>query len=279
MVRSAESSLQRVDISSLAIIGGGNMGAAFAHGLIAGGLAPAALTIVEVDVEKRNGLARDFHGATVTETLEACVNAVIAVKPPAAADATRAAVSAGATTILSIAAGVSIATLESAAGPGVGVIRAMPNTPALVGQGAAGYALGTGCGPDAERLASAVLGSVGLALRVDETMLDAVTGLTGSGPAYLFYVAEALVAAGVAEGLAPDVADRLVRQLLLGAGTLLASSNDTPSKLRENVTSPNGTTAAGLAALAAAGGREAIIAAVRAATARSVELGREADRK
>lgn len=268
-----------MDISSLAIIGGGNMGAAFAHGLISAGLAPAALTIVEVDADKRAALSRDFPGATVSAALATCVNAVIAVKPPAAAEATRAAVAAGATTILSIAAGVSIATLEAAAGSGVGVIRAMPNTPALVGQGAAGYALGGGCGPDGERFAAAVLGSVGLAVRVDEAMLDAVTGLTGSGPAYLFYVAEALVAAGVAEGLAPDVADRLVRQLLLGAGTLLATSSDSPTRLRENVTSPNGTTAAGLAALGAAGGREAFIAAVRAATARSVELGREADRK
>lgn len=265
-------------ISSLAIIGGGNMGAAFAHGLIAGGLEPSTLTIVEVDAAKRSALASDFPGVAVVETIGACRSAVIAVKPPAAAEATRTAVAAGATTVLSIAAGVSIATLEDAAGPGVTVIRAMPNTPALVGEGAAGYALGSECGPDDDRFAAEVLGSVGLAVRVDESMLDAVTGLTGSGPAYLFYVAEALIAAGIAEGLAPDVADRLVRQLLLGAGTLLASSPESPTTLRENVTSPNGTTAAGLAALGAAGGRDAIVAAVRAATSRSRELGREADR-
>jgi len=268
-----------VNIDSLAIIGGGNMGAAFGHGLIAGGLPAASLTIVEVDASKRAALAASFPGATIVEEIPPCRNAVIAVKPPAAADATREAVAKGATTILSIAAGVSIATLTAAAGPGVAVIRAMPNTPALVGKGAAGFALGAACGPDAERFASSVLGSVGVAVRVDERLIDAVTGLTGSGPAYLFYIAEALIEAGVAEGLDASVAEALVRQLFLGAGTLLATSSESPTKLRENVTSPNGTTAAGLAALGAAGGREAIIAAVRAATARSVELGREADRK
>ena len=268
-----------MNIDSLAIIGGGNMGAAFAHGLIAGGLAPSALTIVEVDEAKRVNLGASFPGVAITEQIGACVNAVIAVKPPAAADATANAVANGARTILSIAAGVSIATLSAAAGPGVAVVRAMPNTPALVGKGAAGFALGPGCGAEAERLASEVLGSVGIAVRVEESLLDAVTGLTGSGPAYLFYIAEALIAAGVAEGLEPTTAEALVRQLFLGSGALLATSPESPARLRENVTSPNGTTAAGLAALAAAGGDAAIHAAVRAATARSVELGREADRR
>ena len=268
-----------MDIDSLVIIGGGNMGAAFAHGLVSAGLASSALTIVELDATKRAELSATFPGAAVVEKIGPCRNAVIAVKPPAAADATREAVAHGATTILSIAAGVSIATLSAAAGPGVAVIRAMPNTPALVGKGAAGFSLGVDCGPEAEQFAAGVLGSVGMAVRVDEPLLDAVTGLTGSGPAYLFFIAEALVAAGVAEGLDASTADALVRQLFLGAGTLLATSAESPSKLRENVTSPNGTTAAGLAALGAAGGREALIAAVRAATARSIELGREADRK
>lgn len=257
----------------ITIIGGGNMGGALARGLLAGGLAAADLTIVEVDEAKRATLATQFPGSTIVGEVTVCTNAVVAVKPADAAAATRAAVGAGATTVLSIAAGVTLAKLTAAAGTGVAVIRAMPNTPALVGKGASGFAIAEGCGAAAEAFASAVLGSVGLAVRVDESLLDAVTGLTGSGPAYLFYVAEALIAAGVAEGLATDTAEALVRQLFLGAGTLLAESQDTPTRLRENVTSPNGTTAAGLAALAAAGGREAFFAAVRAATARSVELG------
>jgi pyrroline-5-carboxylate reductase len=249
------------------------MGGALARGLVAGGLAPSDLTIVEVDEAKRAVLVEQFPGSVIAAEVVSCTNAVIAVKPADAAAATRAAVTAGATTVLSIAAGVTLATLVAAAGPGVAVIRAMPNTPALVGEGASGFALGDGVGASAETFAATVLGSVGLAVRVDEALLDAVTGLTGSGPAYLFYVAEALIAAGVAEGLSADTAEALVRQLFLGAGTLLARSPESPTRLRENVTSPNGTTAAGLAALAAAGGREAIIAAVRAATARSAELG------
>jgi pyrroline-5-carboxylate reductase len=257
----------------ISIIGGGNMGGALARGLVAGGLAAADLTIVEVDEAKRATLRAQFPGSAIVGEVIACANAVIAVKPADAVTATRAAVAAGATTVLSIAAGVTLAKLTAAAGPGVAVIRAMPNTPALVGEGASGFSLGAGCGAAAEAFAAQVLGSVGLAVRVDEALLDAVTGLTGSGPAYLFYVAEALIAAGVAEGLPAETAEALVRQLFLGAGTLLAESSDSPTRLRENVTSPNGTTAAGLAALAAAGGREAFVAAVRAATARSVELG------
>lgn len=249
------------------------MGSALARGLVAGGLAAMDLTIVEVDEGKRAVLTQEFPGSTIVAEVVACTNAVVAVKPADAVAATRAAVAAGATTVLSIAAGVTLAKLTFAAGPGVAVIRAMPNTPALVGKGASGFSLGDGCGATAEALAIEVLGSVGLAVRVDEALLDAVTGLTGSGPAYLFYVAEALIAAGVAEGLPAETAEALVRQLFLGAGMLLAESSDSPTRLRENVTSPNGTTAAGLAALAAAGGHGAFVAAVRAATARSVELG------
>jgi len=228
------------------------MGGALARGLVAGGLAAADLTIVEVDEAKRATLSAQFPGSAIVGEVVACTNAVIAVKPADAVTATRAAVAAGATTVLSIAAGVTLAKLTAAAGPGVAVIRAMPNTPALVGEGASGFSLGAGCGAAAEAFAAQVLGSVGLAVRVDEALLDAVTGLTGSGPAYLFYVAEALIAAGVAEGLPAETAEALVRQLFLGAGTLLAESSDSPTRLRENVTSPNGTTAAGLAALAAA---------------------------
>lgn len=249
------------------------MGAALARGLVAGGLAPADLTIVEIDDVKHAALRAAFPGATVTSSVGPCTNVVLAVKPADTPDAARAAVAAGARTVLSIAAGVTLATIAGAAGSGVSCIRAMPNTPALVGKGASAFALAPGCGPDAESFAAAVLGSVGLAVRVEEHLLDAVTGLTGSGPAYLFYVAEALIDAGVAEGLDVGVAEALVRQLFLGAGTLLAASSESPARLRENVTSPNGTTAAGLAALSAAGGHGAFLAAVRAATARSIELG------
>jgi len=263
-----------VNINSLTIIGGGNMGAAFAQGLLAAGLAPSALCIVEIGESRRTVLKQMFQGVEVVATLTKCESAVLAVKPPDAAASARDAVGAGARTLLSIAAGVSLATLQAAAGNGVAVIRAMPNTPSLVGQGAAAYALGQFCNAHSAEFAEGVLGSVGLAVQVDETQLDAVTGLTGSGPAYLFLVAEALIDAGVAHGLEPAMAEALVRQLFLGTGTLLAGSNESPARLREMVTSPGGTTAAGLAVLHETAIREAFMAAVAAATRRSGELGR-----
>ena len=265
-----------VNIDSLTIVGGGNMGAAFAQGLLAAGQPAASLSIIEVSDDRRRLLGDMFPGVTVSASLGRCSAVVVAVKPPDVPTAVRAAVAAGAQTVLSIAAGVSVATLQHSAGPNVAVVRAMPNTPSLVGQGASAYALGPTCHDDTAELAAQILGSVGVAVQVNESQLDAITGLTGSGPAYLFFVAEALIAAGVAGGLDPKVADTLVRQLFLGTGTLLSQSAETPGRLREMVTSPGGTTAAGLAVLGKEGVSEAFLAAVEAATARSVELGQVA---
>jgi pyrroline-5-carboxylate reductase len=149
----------------------------------------------------------------------------------------------------------------------------MPNTPALVGAGAAAIAAGTHAGDEELAWAEEILGSVGVVVRVGETLLDAVTGLSGSGPGYLFLVAEALIEAGVLAGLPRDVSRTLVTQTLLGSARLLAESGDTPEDLRAVVTSPGGTTAAGLRALEVGGVRAAILEAVLAATARSRELG------
>jgi pyrroline-5-carboxylate reductase len=249
-----------VTTESLTIVGGGNMGAALAHGVIGSGTAPSALTIVETSAPRRSALAEMFPGTQIVAELEACTHVVVAVKPQDVAAAVTDAARKGATTVVSIAAGVSLAALSAAAGPRVSVVRAA-------------YALGPGCTVETAHFAQQVLGGVGLAVEVDERQIDAITGLTGSGPAYLFYVAEALVQAGVGEGLDPEVVDRLVRQLFLGAGTLLAQSPETPGRLREMVTSPGGTTAAGLAVLGSRDVADAFVAAVRAATARSVELG------
>jgi pyrroline-5-carboxylate reductase len=174
--------------------------------------------------------------------------------------------------VLSIAAGVRLASIEAAAGPGVAVVRAMPNTPALVRLGACAISAGADADRDDVAWARSILEAVGTVDEVDEELLDAFTGVAGSGPAYVFLVAEALIAAAVAEGLEPDMAARVVRQLLLGSATLLDREGD-PTRLREMVTSPNGTTAAGLAALADHDLRGAVGAAVRAATQRSRELG------
>ena len=172
-----------------------------------------------------------------------------------------------------MAAGVTTRAIEDAAGRPVRVVRAMPNTPALIGAGAA--AISPGAAAEAADLAWAeeILGAVGVVVRVPESQLDAVTGLSGSGPAYVFLVAEALVEAGVLAGLARDVAETLAFQTLLGSARLVQEGDDSAAGLRAAVTSPGGTTAAGLRALERAGVRAAFLEAVMAATERSRELG------
>jgi pyrroline-5-carboxylate reductase len=150
----------------------------------------------------------------------------------------------------------------------------MPNTPALVGAGAAAVAPGAHAREDDLVWAEEVLGAVGTVVRVPEHLLDAVTGLSGSGPAYVFLVAEALIDAGVLVGLPRPTAAALTTQTLLGAARLLAEGDEGPEALRAAVTSPGGTTAAGLRVLEAGAVRSAVIEAVAAATARSAELGR-----
>jgi pyrroline-5-carboxylate reductase len=167
---------------------------------------------------------------------------------------------------------VRLASIEAAAGPGVVVVRAMPNTPALVRCGATAIAAGTTADDDDMEWAASILGAVGTVDRLAEPMLDVFTGLAGSGPAYVFFVAEALIDSAVAEGLPRMTAERVVTQLLLGSATLLASEGD-PTRLRAMVTSPGGTTAAGLRVLEERGVRAAFDGAVRAATGRSRELG------
>jgi pyrroline-5-carboxylate reductase len=175
--------------------------------------------------------------------------------------------------LLSIAAGVSTGRIEELAGHDVGVIRAMPNTPALVRQGASAVAAGTTASEDDMAWAEGILRAVGTVVRVKESDLDAVTGLSGSGPAYVFLLAEALIDAGVLAGLTRPVAESLVVQLLVGSAALLAESGQSPAALRAQVTSPAGTTAAGLQVLERAGVRAAFVDAVASATERSRQLG------
>lgn len=257
----------------IAIIGGGNMGTALARGILAGITQPDQLVVVEVDGDRRRTLHDLLPGVRISDRVDSCATAIIAVKPPDAGRAATAAVHAGARRVVSIAAGVTIAALEAASGPDVAVIRSMPNTPALVGQGVTAIAAGTSATEADLQWAENILGSVGLVVRVPEEHLDAITGVTGSGPAYLFLVAEAMIDAAVAVGLDRAQADALVRQLFVGSSALLARGDD-PAALRASVTSPGGTTAAGIAALEAAGLRAAVLTAIRAATARSRELGR-----
>jgi pyrroline-5-carboxylate reductase len=257
----------------LVIIGGGNMGAALLGGLLDSGAVGASdIVVVEVADARRTELASLFPDVRVEATVPPCSAAVIAVKPADTPGAASAAGAAGASRVLSIAAGVRLAAIEAAAGDAVAVVRAMPNTPALVRLGASAIAAGRTADSDDVAWARRILEAVGTVDEVDEGSLDAFTGVVGSGPAYVFLVAEALIDAAVAEGLEPQMAARTVRQLLLGSATLLDREGD-PTRLREMVTSPNGTTAAGLAELGELDLRGAFAAAVRAATARSRELG------
>lgn len=259
---------------SLAIIGGGNMGEALLGGLLESGWAPAGrLAVVEISPARRAVLAERYPGIHVSDGVPACESALIAVKPGDAPVAVRAVVAAGAQRVLSIAAGVTLATLEAAAGTGVAVVRSMPNTPALVRKGASAICAGTGAGEGDLAWAESVLTAVGMVVRLPESQLDAFTGLIGSGPAYVYLVAEALTDAGVLVGLPRATVQALVTQLLVGSAELLATTGDLPEVLRGNVTSPGGTTAAGLRELEQRGVRGAVLAAVEAATARSRDLG------
>ncbi len=258
----------------LQIIGGGRMGEALLGGLIAANWAPQELVVVEALEARRAELAQRFADVVVADEPQPSEGVVVAVKPADVATAVSSAVGHGAERVLSIAAGVTLATLQAAAGEGVPVVRAMPNTPALVGMGASAIAGGLHAGRGDLAWAESVLGAVGKVVQVSEPQLDAVTGLSGSGPAYVFLLAEALIDAGVLVGLPRDVAVELATQTLLGSATLLDQSTDGPEALRAAVTSPGGTTAAGLRALEAAGMRSAVLDAVEAATQRSRELGR-----
>ncbi len=260
-------------MSALLIVGGGRMGEALLAGLLAAGRAAGELAVAEVSPARREALAAAYPGVSVVDAPAAAAAAVLAVKPGDAAAAARAVADAGAERLLSVAAGVTTQALETAAGGRVRVVRAMPNTPALIGAGVA--AISAGAAADEADLAWAeeILGAVGVVVRVPEAALDAVTGLSGSGPAYVFLVAEALAEAGVLAGLARDVAETLAFGTLLGSARLLAEGDAGPAALRAAVTSPGGTTAAGLRELERHGVRAAFLDAVMAAAARSRELG------
>jgi pyrroline-5-carboxylate reductase len=256
--------------AELVVMGGGRMGEALVTGLVMAGWHD--IVVVEKLADRRADLTDRWPGVSVAAEPAAGAGAVIAVKPTDVVGACAAVAEAGTERVLSIAAGVTLATLEAHL-PGLPVVRAMPNTPALVGAGASAIAAGTGAREPDLAWAESVLGAVGTVVRVAEPLLDAVTGLSGSGPAYVFLVVEALVEAGVLAGLPRDVSTALAAQTLLGAAQLLASSADGPEALRAAVTSPGGTTAAGLRVLEQRAVRAAFLDAVAAATERSRELG------
>jgi pyrroline-5-carboxylate reductase len=259
---------------ALEFLGGGRMAEALLGGLLAAATYSAEqVAVVEIAPDRRGELVRLFPGVTVLESPGAADGVVLATKPADAAATLASAAQAGVRRVLSIAAGIDTGALEGAAGPGVPVVRSMPNTPSLVGAGAAAISGGRHASREDLDWARSILGAVGTVVEVPEASLDAVTGLSGSGPAYVFLFAEAMIDAGVHAGLPRPVADALVRQTLLGAARLLAEGGEGPEALRAAVTSPGGTTAAGLRVLEERAVRSSVLDAVAAATERSRELG------
>ena len=261
-------------MTKLTLVGGGKMGEALLTGLLGAGWASAEeLAVVEPVEPRRKELLDRFPGVRVTDGVAATDGAVLAVKPADVEAACASVGAAGARRVLSVAAGVPLAKLEAWLGEGVPAVRAMPNTPALVGAGAAAIAGGRSATDDDLAWAEGILSAVGTVVRVPEHLLDAVTGLSGSGPAYVLLVAEALIEAGVLVGLPRTTSAALATQTLLGTARLLAESPDGPEALRAAVTSPGGTTAAGLRVLEDRAVRAAFLEAVAAATERSKQLG------
>jgi pyrroline-5-carboxylate reductase len=263
----------------LLVVGGGRMGRALISGLLASSWAtPQDIAVVEPAADVRDGLLAAHPGLAVWERPEPDSvapdgGAVLAVKPDIAESVCAAIAVAGPTRLLSIVAGVSTERLEAALPHETVVVRAMPNTPVLVGAGISAISGGSRAEADDLDWAEDILSAVGTVVRVPERLLHVVTGLSGSGPAYVFLVAEALVEAGVLGGLAREVSRELVAGMLLGSAKLLAETGETPEALRADITSPGGTTAAGLRALEAKAVRSAFLDAVAAATERSRQIG------
>jgi pyrroline-5-carboxylate reductase len=259
----------------LLVVGGGKMGSAMVAGILDAGWAAAGeLAVADPDAGQRDRLAERHPGLIVLDAPVDAEGALLAVKQEAVDGACRALGALGVPRVLSVVAGINTARLESVLPPGTVVVRAIPNTPSLVGAGVAAMSGGgTAIGADLD-WAEQILAAVGHVVRLPERHLDAVTGLSGSGPAYIFLVAEAMIEAGVAAGLPRDISRDLVVGTLSGSAKLLVETGDDPAVLRAAVTSPGGTTAAGLRTLEFKAVRSAFIEAVAAATERSRQLGR-----
>jgi pyrroline-5-carboxylate reductase len=260
---------------SVAIIGAGVMGEALLSGLIRGGRPAADILVGERRPERAKELQDAYAVTTVDNLAAAAADTLLLMIKPQDMSAVLAeiapALRAG-QLIVSVAAGITTATIEESVPDGVAVVRVMPNTPALVDEGMSAICAGSACTEAQLDEAEQLLGSVGRVLRVPEYQLDAVTAVSGSGPAYIFYVVEAMIEAGVHLGLPRGTATELVIQTLVGSATMLRETGTHPTVLREQVTSPAGTTAAALRELDDHKVRAAFIAAMGAARDRSAEL-------
>jgi pyrroline-5-carboxylate reductase len=265
--------------SNIGFLGAGKMAAALAKGFVRAELvSPREIIASDPHNPARKNFADELGAKAVASNAEVAKFAnvlILATKPDQVASAL--AEISGAFTknhlLISIAAGVTIAKLENLLPAGARVIRVMPNTPALVGAGASAFALGKSATAADGELAKKLLSAVGVAFQVKESLLDAVTGLSGSGPAYVYQFIEALSDGGVAAGLPRDIATKLAAQTVLGAAKMVLETGQHPGALKDQVTSPGGTTIEGLHALEKGKLRATVMSAVRAATEKSKKLG------
>lgn len=265
-------------IGKIGFIGGGNMAEAIIKGLLKGPF-PAKEIVVGEPIEERRRLLAQRYRVQITadnlEVVKACDLIVLAVKPQIAKEALSGISSAfsGSKLLISILAGIATATLEEYFDGSPRVVRAMPNTPALVGEGASALCRGRFATPDDLLTARDLFEAVGMVQEVSEAQMDAVTGLSGSGPGYVFTIIEALADGGVQQGLQRDIALSLAAQTVLGAARLVRESAEHPAVLRDRVCSPGGTTIAAVKVLEERGLRAALMEAVERASRRSRELG------
>ncbi|GAA2552197.1 pyrroline-5-carboxylate reductase [Pseudonocardia hydrocarbonoxydans] len=267
-------------MTRIAVLGAGKIGEALLAGLLAAGRAPGELVFTERHPERAAELTARL-GVAAVDVAGAAAHAeivVVAVKPqdivPVLADL-RAVIRPG-TLVVSLCAGIPLAVIEGALPDGTAAVRVMPNTPMLVGEAMSAVSGGAHSSDDQVAAVEKILGSVGRVVRVPESQQDAVTALSGSGPAYFFYLVEAMIDAGILLGLPRATAAELIVQSAFGAARMLRESDDHPVILREAVTSPAGTTIAAIRELEKHGVRAALIDAIEAARDRSVELGRSA---
>jgi pyrroline-5-carboxylate reductase len=259
----------------LGVIGAGNMGSAVLHGaLSAGVLAPDRILVADINDDSR-AIFEGLGCATTASTIDPaqCEQLMLAIKPqvfPAVAAAVGPLPASQ--VVISVMAGLSSANIRARLGDHARIVRIMPNTPAQIGEGISAIALGAGAEPGDEALAEALFSAVGKTVRVDEAHMYAVTAVSGSGPAYVFRLAEAMEKAAQKIGLDAQVAHQLVTQTIRGAGILLSGDDADPIALREAVTSPGGTTAAALEVMNACGFEDVIIDAITAARDRGVTL-------
>ncbi len=263
----------------IGFIGGGNMAEALIKGLINGGCPVNDILFFEPNPERRQLVAGRYgvYGATDNLELVTTSNIVVLATKPQILDKVLAEIITvfnDDKLLISILAGTKTTTLQSGLAGRPRVVRVMPNTPALVGHGAAALCAGQHVRVEDRRIAQHLFEAVGAALWVEEDQMDAVTGLSGSGPAFVFSFIEALTAGGVKEGLSPETAHALAVQTVAGAALLVQGSGETPALLREKVCSPGGTTISGVRALEELGLHSTVMAAVCAATSRSRELGK-----